>query len=254
MQSLATGVGDLKRVLNNVKTRGVLGEYQLQAILENVLAPDQFEYNVQVKKGNSERVEFAIKMPGNGQEGPVYLPIDAKFPQETYYRLLDAYELGEKGLVDAAKIELFKAVKKSAQDISNKYIIPPYTTDFAVLFLPMESLYAEVIRDGDLAQQLQRDFKIILVGPTTLAAMLNSLQMGFKTLAIQQRSSEVWKVLGAVKTEFAKFGDLISKAQKKITEASTDLDTLVGTRTRVIQRKLREIEDLPEEEGKKLLE
>lgn len=254
MQSLATGVGDLKRVLNNVKTRGVLGEYQLQAILENVLAPDQFEYNVQVKKGNSERVEFAIKMPGNGQDGPVYLPIDAKFPQETYYRLLDAYELGEKGLVDAAKIELFKAVKKSAQEISNKYIIPPYTTDFAVLFLPMESLYAEVIRDGDLAQQLQRDFKIILVGPTTLAAMLNSLQMGFKTLAIQQRSSEVWKVLGAVKTEFAKFGDLISKAQKKITEASTDLDTLVGTRTRVIQRKLREIEDLPEEEGKKLLE
>lgn len=254
MQTLATGVGDLKRVLNNVKTRGVLGEYQLQAILENVLAPDQFEYNVQVKKGNSERVEFAIKMPGNGHDGPVYLPIDAKFPQETYYRLLDAYELGEKGLVDVAKIELFKAVKKSAQDISNKYIIPPYTTDFAVLFLPMESLYAEVIRDGDLAQQLQRDFKIILVGPTTLAAMLNSLQMGFKTLAIQQRSSEVWKVLGAVKTEFAKFGDLISKAQKKITEASTDLDTLVGTRTRVIQRKLREIEDIPEEEGKKLLE
>lgn len=254
MQSLATGVGDLKRVLNNVKTRGVLGEYQLQAILENVLAPDQFEYNVQVKKGNSERVEFAIKMPGNGHDGPVYLPIDAKFPQETYYRLLDAYELGEKGLVDAAKIELFKAVKKSAQDISNKYIIPPYTTDFAVLFLPMESLYAEVIRDGDLAQQLQKDYKIILVGPTTLAAMLNSLQMGFKTLAIQQRSSEVWKVLGAVKTEFAKFGDLISKAQKKITEASTDLDSLVGTRTRVIQRKLREIEELPEETTKKLLE
>ncbi|WP_041779395.1 DNA recombination protein RmuC [Belliella baltica] len=254
MQTLATGVGDLKRVLNNVKTRGVLGEYQLQAILENVLAPDQFEYNVQVKKGNSERVEFAIKMPGNGQEGPVYLPIDAKFPQETYYRLLDAYDLGEKALVEAAKIELFKAIKKSAQDISNKYIIPPFTTDFAILFLPMESLYAEVIRDGDLAQQLQRDYKIILVGPTTLAAMLNSLQMGFKTLAIQQRSSEVWKVLGAVKTEFAKFGDLISKAQKKISEASTDLDILVGTRTRVIQRKLREIEDLPEEEGKKLLE
>ncbi|SNS45340.1 DNA recombination protein RmuC [Belliella buryatensis] len=252
MQSLAIGVGDLKRVLNNVKSRGVLGEYQLQSILENVLAPEQYEYNVQVKKGNAERVEYAIKMPGNGVDGPVYLPIDAKFPQETYYRLLDAYEIGDKVLIDGAKADLRKAVRKSAQDISNKYIIPPYTTDFAILFLPMESLYAEVIREGDLSQQLQRDFKIILVGPTTLAAMLNSLQMGFKTLAIQQRSSEVWKVLGAVKTEFSKFGDLISKAQKKISEASTDLDTLVGTRTRVIQRKLKDIEELPE--GGKLLE
>ncbi|WP_439647560.1 DNA recombination protein RmuC [Belliella alkalica] len=254
MQNLATGVGDLKRVLSNVKTRGVLGEYQLQGILENVLAPDQYENNVQLKKGITERVEYAIKMPGNSDDGPVYLPIDAKFPQESYYRLLDAYDLGEKVLIDTAKIELFKAVKKAAQDISNKYIIPPYTTDFAILFLPMESLYAEIIRDGDLAQLLQREYKVILVGPTTLAAMLNSLQMGFKTLAIQQRSSEVWKVLGAVKAEFSKFGDLISKAQKKITEASTDLDTLVGTRTRVIQRKLKEIEELPEEEGKKLLD
>ncbi|SIS76932.1 DNA recombination protein RmuC [Belliella pelovolcani] len=252
MQTLATGVGDLKRVLNNVKSRGVLGEYQLQGILENVLAPEQYESNVQVKKGNTERVEYAIKMPGNGNDGPVYLPIDAKFPQETYYRLLDAYEIGDKVIIDGAKADLRKAVRKSAQEISSKYIIPPYTTDFAILFLPMESLYAEVIREGDLAQQLQRDFKIILVGPTTLAAMLNSLQMGFKTLAIQQRSSEVWKVLGAVKTEFSKFGDLISKAQKKISEASTDLDTLVGTRTRVIQRKLKDIEELPE--GGKLLE
>lgn len=252
MQTLATGVGDLKRVLNNVKSRGVLGEYQLQGILENVLAPEQYEYNVQVKKGNAERVEYAIKMPGNGNDGPVYLPIDAKFPQESYYRLLDAYEIGDKVIIDGAKADLRKAVRKSAQDISSKYIIPPYTTDFAILFLPMESLYAEVIREGDLAQQLQRDYKIILVGPTTLAAMLNSLQMGFKTLAIQQRSSEVWKVLGAVKTEFSKFGDLISKAQKKISEASTDLDTLVGTRTRVIQRKLKDIEELPE--GGKLLE
>ncbi|MFN3802953.1 DNA recombination protein RmuC [Belliella pelovolcani] len=252
MQTLATGVGDLKRVLNNVKSRGVLGEYQLQGILENVLAPEQYESNVQVKKGNTERVEYAIKMPGNGDDGPIYLPIDAKFPQETYYRLLDAYEIGDKMIIDSAKADLRKAVRKSAQEISSKYIIPPYTTDFAILFLPMESLYAEVIREGDLAQQLQRDFKIILVGPTTLAAMLNSLQMGFKTLAIQQRSSEVWKVLGAVKTEFSKFGDLISKAQKKISEASTDLDTLVGTRTRVIQRKLKDIEELPE--GGKLLE
>lgn len=254
MQSLATGVGDLKRVLSNVKSRGVLGEYQLQSILENILSPDQYAYNVQVRKGSSERVEYAVKMPGNTGEEPVYLPIDAKFPQETYYRLLDAYDAGEKTVIDVARNELFKAIKKAAQDISNKYLHPPHTTDFALLFLPMESLYAEVVRDGHLAQLLQREYKIVITGPTTLAAMLNSLQMGFKTLAIQQRSSEVWKVLGAVKTEFSKFGDLISKAQKKISEASTDLDQLVGTRTRVIQRKLKEVEQLPEEEGSKYLE
>lgn len=254
MQSLATGVGDLKRVLSNVKSRGVMGEYQLQGILENVLSPEQYSYNVAVKKGQTERVEYAIKMPGNHEEGPVYLPIDAKFPQETYYRLLDAYDTGDKVLVEAARQDLFKAIKKAAQDISQKYLHPPYTTDFALLFLPMESLYAEVIRDAHLAQSLQRDFKIVLTGPTTLAAMLNSLQMGFRTLAIQQRSSEVWKVLGAVKTEFSKFGDLISKAQKKISEAHNDLDHLVGTRTRMIQRKLKEVEELPEEEGRKLLE
>ncbi|MCH7400450.1 DNA recombination protein RmuC [Belliella kenyensis] len=254
MQNLAVGVGDLKKVLNNVKTRGILGEYQLQAILENVLAPEQYEYNVQVKQGATERVEYAIKMPGSGQDERVYLPIDAKFPQETYYRLLDAYELGDKLLVDAAKADLRKAVKKAAADIHHKYIHPPFTTDFAVLFLPMESLYAEVIREGDLAQQLQRDFKVILVGPTTMAAILNSLQMGFRTLAIQQRSGEVWKVLGAVKTEFNKFGDLISKAQKKINEANSDLDQLVGTRTRVIQRRLKDIEELPESEGSQFLD
>lgn len=254
MQSLATGVGDLKRVLSNVKSRGVLGEYQLQGILENVLSPEQYAYNVAVKKGVGERVEYAIKMPGSQTDGPVYLPIDAKFPQETYYRLLDAYDSGDKILIEAARQELFKAIKKAAQDISQKYLHPPHTTDFALLFLPMESLYAEVVRDGHLAQTLQRDFKIVVTGPTTLAAMLNSLQMGFRTLAIQQRSSEVWKVLGAVKTEFGKFGDLIAKAQKKISEAHNDLDNLVGTRTRVIQRKLNEVEALPEEEGKKLLD
>lgn len=254
MQTLATGVGDLKRVLSNVKSRGVLGEYQLQGILENILSPDQYAYNVSVKKGMSERVEYAVKMPGTSDDGPVYLPIDAKFPQETYYRLLDAYDIGDKAMVEAARNELFKAIKKAAQDISQKYLHPPYTTDFALLFLPMESLYAEVVRDGHLAQMLQKDFKIVVTGPTTLAAMLNSLQMGFRTLAIQQRSSEVWKVLGAVKSEFSKFGDLISKAQKKINEASTDLDHLVGTRTRVIQRKLKEVEELPEEEGSKLLD
>jgi DNA recombination protein RmuC len=254
MQSLATGVGDLKRVLSNVKSRGVMGEYQLQGILENVLSPEQYAFNVSVKKGLSERVEFAIKMPGSQENEPVYLPIDAKFPQETYYRLLDAYDLGDKVSIESARQELFKAIKRSAQDISQKYLHPPYTTDFALLFLPMESLYAEVIRDAHLAQSLQRDFKIVVAGPTTLAAMLNSLQMGFRTLAIQQRSSEVWKVLGAVKSEFSKFGDLISKAQKKISEAHHDLDNLVGTRTRVIQRKLKEVEELPEAEGKKLLE
>jgi DNA recombination protein RmuC len=254
MQSLATGVGDLKRVLSNVKSRGVMGEYQLQGILENVLSPEQYAFNVSVKKGLSERVEFAIKMPGSQENEPVFLPIDAKFPQETYYRLLDAYDVGDKVLIESARQELFKAIRKSAQDISQKYLHPPYTTDFALLFLPMESLYAEVVRDSQLAQSLQRDFKIVVTGPTTLAAMLNSLQMGFRTLAIQQRSSEVWKVLGAVKSEFSKFGDLISKAQKKIYEAHTDLDNLVGTRTRVIQRKLKEVEELPEEDGKKLLE
>jgi len=254
MQNLATGVGDLKRVLTNVKSRGVLGEYQLQSILENILAPEQYVSNAAMKKGATERVEFAVKLPGNNSDEPVFLPIDAKFPQEAYHRLLEAYDIGEKALIENTKLELYRAIKKSAQDISLKYIHPPYTTDFAVMFLPMESLYAEVIRDGDLSQQLQRDYKVVVTGPTTLAAMLNSLQMGFKTLAIQKRSSEVWKVLGAVKTEFGKFGNLIEKAQKKLSEANNDLDTLVGTRTRVIQRKLRDVEELPEKEEGKLLD
>lgn len=254
MQHLATGVGDLKKVLTNVKSRGMLGEYQLEAILENILAPDQFATNVGFGRGSGERVEFAIKMPGHGDEGPVFLPLDAKFPQETYYRLLDAYEVGDKATIDLARLELFKAIKKSAIDISSRYIKPPFTTDFAVMFLPMESLYAEIIRDPGLAMMLQRDHKIVLTGPTTLAAMLNSLQMGFKTLAIQKRSSEVWHVLGAVKSEFSKFGDLISKAQKKISEAHHDLDELVGTRTRAIQRKLKDVEEYPVQEGKNLLD
>jgi DNA recombination protein RmuC len=254
MQQLATGVGDLKRVLSNVKSRGVLGEYQLQSILENILSPEQYALNVAVKPGSAERVEFAVKMPGSDENDAVYLPIDAKFPQETYYRLLDAYDIGDKTAVEIARSELFKAIRKAAQDISSKYIHPPHTTDFAMLFLPMESLYAEIIREPALTHALQRDFKVILTGPTTLAALLNSLQMGFRTLAIQQRSAEVWKVLGAVKLEFGKFSDLITKAQKKIFDAHSDLDNLVGTRTRVIQRKLREVEELPEEEARKLLE
>ena len=251
MQSLANGVGDLKRVLTNVKSRGLLGEYQLQAILENMLAPDQYVANVAVT-GTRERVEFAIKMPGADE--PVYLPIDSKFPQESYLRLVDALEATDKVLVDLSRLELIKAVKKAAADIHQKYIHPPHTTDFAILFLPMESLYAEILREPGLAQQLQLDYKVIVTGPTTLSAILNSLQMGFRTLAIQKRSSEVWQVLGAVKSEFGKFGELLERTQKKISEANSELDKLVGVRTRIIQRKLKEVQELPDPERDKLLE
>jgi DNA recombination protein RmuC len=251
MQSLANGVGDLKRVLTNVKSRGLLGEYQLQAILENVLAPDQYVANAAVT-GTRERVEFAIKMPGVDE--PLYLPIDSKFPQESYLRLVDALEATDKVLVDLSRLELIKAVKKAAADIHQKYIHPPHTTDFAILFLPMESLYAEILREPGLAQQLQLDYKVIVTGPTTLSAILNSLQMGFRTLAIQKRSSEVWQVLGAVKSEFGKFGELLERTQKKISEANSELDKLVGVRTRIIQRKLKEVQELPDPERDKLLE
>ena len=251
MQSLANGVGDLKRVLTNVKSRGVLGEYQLQALLENMLAPDQYILNAAIN-GGRERVEFAVKMPG--QDAQVLLPIDSKFPQESYLRLVDAYEFGDKLTVNAHRQELVKAVKKAAFDIQSKYIQPPATTDFAILFLPVESLYAEILREPGLTQQIQHDFKVIVTGPTTLSAILNSLQMGFRTLAIQKRSSEVWQVLGAVKMEFGKFGDLLEKTQKKLNEANTELDKLVGVRTRIIQRKLKEVHELPEQESKTLLE
>jgi DNA recombination protein RmuC len=251
MQSLAIGVGDLKRVLTNVKSRGVLGEYQLQAILENILSPEQYVSNAAVT-GTRERVEFAIKMPGQSEE--IFLPIDSKFPQEAYLRLVDALEIADKGLADQYRLELIKAVKKSAADIFNKYIHPPQTTDFAILFLPMESLYAEVLREPGLAQYLQQEYKVIVTGPTTLSAILNSLQMGFRTLAIQKRSSEVWQVLGAIKTEFGKFGVLLERTQKKLNEANTELDKLVGVRTRIIQRKLKEVQELPEGESTQFLE
>ncbi|WP_026967464.1 DNA recombination protein RmuC [Algoriphagus terrigena] len=251
MQSLAHGVGDLKRVLTNVKSRGVLGEYQLQALLENMLSPDQYILNAAIN-GGRERVEFAVKMPG--QDAEVLLPIDSKFPQESYLRLVDAYDLGDKVAIEVYRQELIKAVKKSAYDIRSKYVQPPATTDFAILFLPVESLYAEILREPGLAQQIQQDFKVIVTGPTTLSAILNSLQMGFRTLAIQKRSSEVWQVLGAIKTEFGKFGDLLEKTQKKINEANTELDKLVGVRTRIIQRKLKDVHELPEPESKNLLE
>lgn len=246
MQVLANGVGDLKNVLSNVKTRGLLGEIQLGNILEQIMSREQYEANVITRKGASEVVEFAIKLPGRDDSGtPVYLPIDAKFPQADYLRLQNAFESGDKSMIDAETKNLVAAIKKSAKDIRDKYLDPPHTTDFGIMFLPVEGLYAEVVRQEDLLVTLQRDYKVIVTGPTTLAAMLNSLQMGFKTLAIQKRSSEVWNVLAAVKGEFAKFGDVLEKARKKLNEADRELDSLVGTRTRMMMSKLKKIEKLP---------
>jgi DNA recombination protein RmuC len=252
MQNLANGVGDLKRVLTNVKSRGILGEYQLQAILENLLSPDQYVLNSLVGSGSRERVEFAIKMPGQNQE--ILLPIDSKFPQESYLRLVDAYEVANKPAIDSNRQELIKAIRKAAADIQAKYINPPYTTDFAILFLPVESLYAEILREPGLAQEIQVTYKVIVTGPTTLSAILNSLQMGFRTLAIQKRSSEVWQILGGIKTEFGKFGELIERTQKKLSEANSELDKLVGARTRAIQRKLKDVEEMPESKISELLD
>lgn len=255
MQNLANGVGDLKKVLSNVKTRGVLGEIQLGNILEQIMAPEQYAANVKTKQGSNDLVEFAIKLPGKDDVGKeVYLPIDAKFPQEDYVRLQTAYDEGDIAGIDSANKALVQSTKKFAKDIRDKYIDPPHTTDFGIMFLPIEGLFAEVVRQPELVALLQREFKIIVTGPTTLAAMLNSLQMGFKTLAIQKRSSEVWQILGAVKTEFGKFGDVLEKAQKKINEANKELDTLVGTRTRVMLSKLKQVEELPSSDSVKILE
>jgi DNA recombination protein RmuC len=254
MQTLASGVGDLKKVLSNVKTRGVLGEIQLGNILEQIMAPEQYEANVKTKKGSNDHVEFAIKLPGKddlGQE--VYLPIDAKFPQEDYVRLQTAYDSADLAGIDSASKALSASIKKFAKDIRDKYIDPPYTTDFGIMFLPLEGLFAEVVRQPELVAILQREYKIIVTGPTTLAAMLNSLQMGFKTLAIQKRSSEVWQILGAVKTEFTKFGGVLEKARKKISEADDELEKLVTTRTNVMLTKLRKVEELPAAESQQLL-
>lgn len=245
MQTIASGVGDLKKVLTNVKTRGVLGEIQLGNILEEIMAPDQYESNVKTKSGSDALVEYAVKLPGrNPQDKSVYLPIDAKFPQEDYVRLQSAYEAGDSIAVEVSLKALLQAVKKFAKDISIKYIDPPNTTDFGIMFLPVEGLFAEVVRQPDMIAFLQREYKIVVTGPTTLAAMLNSLQMGFKTLAIQKRSSEVWKVLAAVKKEFSTFGGVLEKAQKKINEANNEIENLVGTRTRMMQSKLKNVEQL----------
>ena len=245
MQTIASGVGDLKKVLTNVKTRGVLGEIQLGNILEEIMAPDQYESNVKTKSGSDALVEYAVKLPGrNPQDKSVYLPIDAKFPQEDYVRLQSAYEAGDSIAVEVSLKALLQAVKKFAKDISTKYIDPPNTTDFGIMFLPVEGLFAEVVGQPDMIAFLQREYKIVVTGPTTLAAMLNSLQMGFKTLAIQKRSSEVWKVLAAVKKEFSTFGGVLEKAQKKINEANNEIENLVGTRTRMMQSKLKNVEQL----------
>jgi len=240
MQKVGAGVEDLKKVLSNVKTRGILGEVQLGAILEEILSPEQYETNIATKKGSSDRVEFAVKLPGDG-EMPVYLPIDAKFPLDAYSNLMDAYDSGDAMAVQAAAKELKNRIKVFAKDIRIKYIDVPNTTDFAIMFLPTEGLYAEVVRYG-LVEELQKE-KINIAGPTTMAALLNSLQMGFRTLAIQQRSSQVWKVLEEVKTEFSKFETVLAKTQDRMRQASDELDKLVGTRTNAINRKLRDVSD-----------
>ena len=252
MQALATGVGDLKRMLTNVKTRGNFGESQLGALLEQVLSPEQFGAQVAVKPGSRETVDYAIKMPGGIEGQPCWLPIDAKFPREDYERLQDAQERADKDAAEAAGLALERAIRREAESIHDKYIDPPYTTNFAVLFLPTEGLFAEVLRRPGLFESLQREFHVSVAGPTTLLAQVNSLQMGFKTLAIQQRSSEVWQVLGAVKTEFGKFGDVLSKVKKKLDEASNTIDE-TGVRTRAIQRQLKQVEALPEGESVKVL-
>lgn len=256
MQALAAGVGDLKKVLTNVKTRGNLGEIQLGMILEQMLSPEQYELNVKVKEDSEEKVEYVIKLPGkNSDDKPLYLPIDSKFPIEDYQRLMDAYDnianLNPKDVEEIAK-QFENSVKKNAKNIKDKYINPPITTDFAIMFVPTEGLYAEILRRTGLFECLQRDFKVTVVGPTNLVAFLNSLQMGFKTLAIEKRSSEVWEILGAVKTEFGNFGTILEKTKKKLQEATNVIDQ-AGVRSRAIERKLRQVQELPKEQAVALL-
>ncbi|HAI58315.1 MAG TPA: DNA recombination protein RmuC [Xanthomonadaceae bacterium] len=251
MRTLATGVGDLKRVLGNVKSRGVFGEVQLAAILDELLTPEQYATNVATRPGSSERVEFAVKLPGPG-EAPVWLPLDAKFPREDYERLLDAQERADAEAAAQAGAALEARLRAEAKKIAEKYIAPPHSTDFAVLFLPTEGLYAEVIRRPGLFEALQREHRVTLTGPTTLAALLNSLRMGFRTLAIEKRSSEVWQILGAVRTEFGKFGGVLDAVQKQITTVGNTLEK-AGVRTRALERKLRGVEALDAETTQKLL-
>lgn len=242
MQTLAVGVGDLKKVLSNVKTRGILGEIQLGAILSEILTKEQYEENIATKKGSKNVVEFAIKLPADGA-GTVYLPVDSKFPGDTYSALRDAVESGDRQSIESAKKALVQRIKGEAKDIHDKYIDPPNTTEFAIMFLPFEGLYSEVVNMG-LVEVLQREYKVNIAGPSTMAALLNSLQMGFKTLAVQKRSAEVWKILGGVKTEFDKFNDVLVMTQQRLDQANKELDKLVGVRTRQIQRQLKDVESV----------
>lgn len=251
MQSLAAGVGDLRRVLANVKTRGTWGEVQLGALLEQLLAPGQFARDVQVKPGSNERVEFAIRLPGS-DDGPVWLPIDAKFPQEDYLRVVEAAERGDPAALEAASRALADRIVAMARTIRDAYINPPHSTDFALMYLPTEGLYAEALRRPGLVEGLQRDHRVVLAGPTTLAALVNSLQMGFRTLAIQKRAGEVWQVLAAVKTEFARFGDVLDKLHKKLNEAAGTVEDATH-RSRQMEKRLRKVEALPETQAQELL-
>lgn len=254
MKSLAQDVGGLKKVLSNVKMRGTFGEVQLGALLEQMMSPEQYDANVKTKKSGTEFVEYAIKLPGkDDSSSTVYLPIDAKFPKDVYEQYYDAFEAGDAALIESSGKQLENTIKKMAKDIHEKYVDPPFTTDFAILFLPFESIYAEVIRRTALVEMLQKEYKIVVTGPTTLGAILNSLQMGFRTLAIQKRTGEVWSVLGAVKTEFGKFGGLLEKVQKNLQTAGDQLEEVMGKRTRAIERKLRQVEELPQEESQKIL-
>jgi DNA recombination protein RmuC len=254
MQTLAQDVGGLKKVLGNVKMRGGIGEVQLGMLLEQILAPEQYAANVRTKARSREIVEYAIKLPGRDEENTqVWLPIDSKFPKDIYDQLLTAYDAGDPGLIDAAQKNLDNTVKKMARDIQEKYIDPPATTDFGIMFLPFEGIYAEVVRKASLLEELQNKYKIIVAGPTTLAAFLNSLQMGFRTLAIQKRSSEVWRILGAVKKEFESFGGMLEKAQGNIQTGLNQLEKVAGVRSRAIQKRLHSVESLGEEETKLIL-
>ena len=254
MQALASGVGDLKRMLSNVKTRGTWGEMQLSALLEQVLTTEQYAKNVATKPGSADRVEFAIRLPGQSADAQhvVWLPIDAKFPKEDYERLNSALDEGDKPAADSARKALEQRVRDEARTIKDKYIEPPHTTDFAVLFLPLEGLYAEVLRVPDIVESLQRDHRVVLAGPTTLAALLNALQMGFRTLAIEKRTSEIWQVLGAVKTEFGKYNDVLQKVREKLQQA-TNVVEKAEVRTRAITKQLRNVEELPEPQALALL-
>ncbi|MBO5835997.1 MAG: DNA recombination protein RmuC [Bacteroidales bacterium] len=253
MQHIASSVGDLKKVLSNTKTRGIVGEIQLDAILQEILTPDQYDKEVATRPGSSERVEFAIKLPGNEAGGSVYLPIDAKFPGETYAALQDAYMGGDKTQIDLAYKNLEIFIKQSAKSIREKYVEPPYTTNFAILFLPFEGLYAEVV-NRNLIEVLQREYAVNIAGPSTMAAMLNALQMGFRTLQIQKRSDEVWKTLSAVKTEFETFGAVFKKAQDRIKQLDQEMDKLVGTRSRAIERKLRSVQSIELDQADRIID